>query len=465
MLRDIVTTLLHNLGGRAEVDRYLREYTGPGRYAVVKVGGGLIADDLDELASALVFLHHVGLTPVVVHGGGPQLTAELAERKIDTEFIDGLRVTTPEVLAAAQRVFQRTGAQLADAIDARSVRARPMPSGVFEATPTERSDLGRVGEVSGVLIESVERASERGQIPVLSPIGTTADGTLLNINADTAARALALALNARKVIYLTPTGGILDPQGAVIPAVNCTEDLGPMIASGTVSGGMARKLIEIDELLAELDEHASVAITSPAKVAQELFTHRGSGTLVRRGRPIRVQRGLAGLDRARITELLEQSFGRRLDPGYLDSVDDAWMYLGGDYAAIAIVKPRGPGDYLDKLGLSERAQGIGLGASLWNRIRRDHPSLYWRSRTGNVANKWYLGRADGMRRSSEWLVFWYGTDREADIAALVDDAVGQDHSFGDPLAARQVGITEPKATAPKASIPIAMKETAHAGED
>ena len=74
MLREIVLNLLHNLGGRAEVDRYLREYTGAGRYAVVKVGGGLIADDLEELASALVFMHHVGLTPVVVHGGGPQLT-------------------------------------------------------------------------------------------------------------------------------------------------------------------------------------------------------------------------------------------------------------------------------------------------------------------------------------------------------------------------------------------------------
>ena len=78
MLRDVVINLLHNLGGRAEVDRYLREYTEGGqRVAVIKVGGGLIADDLDELSSALAFLHHVGLRPVVVHGGGPQLTAEL----------------------------------------------------------------------------------------------------------------------------------------------------------------------------------------------------------------------------------------------------------------------------------------------------------------------------------------------------------------------------------------------------
>ena len=461
MLREIVVNLLHNLGGRAEVDRYLREYTGAGRYAVVKVGGGLIADDLDELASALVFLHHVGLTPVVVHGGGPQLTEELAARSIETAFVDGLRVTTTEVLSAAQRVFQRVGAELADAVDSRGVRARPLPSGVFEAERTARAELGHVGEVTGVLTDAIVRASERGQLPILSPVGTTADGKLLNINADTATRALALGLGASKVIYLTPTGGILDPDGRVIPAVNCTEDLPSMLESGMVSGGMARKLVEIDGLLEKLDEHASVSITSPAKVAQELFTHRGSGTLVRRGRPIRVQTGIGGLDRSRITALLEQSFGRVLDPAYLDSVGDAAVYVGGDYAAIAIVKRRGPGFYLDKLGLSERAQGIGLGASLWNRVRKDHPSLYWRSRWTNPANKWYLGRADGMARVNggarsgvgDWAVFWYG---DVDRDACVRDAVSLGHSFGDALVMKADGsgsVAEIKG----------VKEAAHAG--
>ena len=434
MLREIVVNLLHNLGGRAEVDRYLREYTGAGRYAVVKVGGGLIADDLEELASALVFLHHVGLTPVVVHGGGPQLTEELASKSVETEFVDGLRVTTTDVLSAAQRVFQRVGAELADAIDGRGVRARPLPTGVFEAERTDRAELGHVGEVTGVLTDAIVRASEQGQLPIQSPVGTTKDGKLQNITADTATRALAHALGASKVIYLTPTGGILDPDGRVIPAVNCTEDLSSLLETEVVSGGMARKLVEIDELLGKLDEHASVSITSPAKVAQELFTHRGSGTLVRRGRPIKVQTGIDGLDRARIIGLLEQSFGRSLDPAYLGTLDDASVYIGGDYAAIAIIKRRGPGFYLDKLGLSERAQGIGLGASLWNRVNKDHPALYWRSRWTNPANRWYLGRADGMERArddrGDWAVFWYGAmDRDA----CIRDALSLGHSFGDVI--------------------------------
>ncbi|RNC81226.1 MAG: acetylglutamate kinase [Phycisphaera sp.] len=448
MSREILLNLLHNLGGRAEVDRYLREYTGTGRYAVVKVGGGLVANDLEELSSALVFMHQVGLTPVVVHGGGPQLTDELASSGIETQFVDGLRVTTPEVLGAAQRVFQRVGAQLADAIDQRGIRARPLPTGVFEVTQTERSELGHVGDVTGVYLEAITRAEEKGQLPILSPVGTSSDGRLLNINADSATRTLALALGARKVIFLTPTGGILDRNGSIIPALDCTEDLQGKLESGLVSGGMARKLVEIRSLLDGLDEHASVSITSPAKVARELFTHRGSGTLVRQGRPITVQTGLNGLDRSQVAALLEQSFGRHLDPSYLETVGDARVYVGGEYAAIAIVKRRGPGWYLDKLALSERAQGIGLGASLWNRIVRNHQALYWRSRTTNEANKWYLSRADGMQRAGEWLVFWYGMNSRAASEGCVADALSLGHSFGDEIhkivPGEPPGIAEPK---------------------
>ncbi len=444
MLREIVVNLLHNLGGRAEVDRYLREYTGGNRFAVVKVGGGVIADDLDELASALVFLHRVGLNPVVVHGGGPQLNEALDAMGIESGFIDGLRVTTPEVLHAAHRVFQRTGATLAEAIDSRGVRARPVPTGVFHAAPTDRPELGRVGEVVRVETEPIISAAERGYLPVLSPVGTSEAGSLLNVNADTAARALALALDARKVIYLTPTGGILGPDGGVIPAIDTAEDLDRLIAGGVVSGGMARKLVEIDSLLRGLGDHASVSITTPARVARELFTHKGSGTLVRRGTPIRVCTGLDGLDREKITRLLESSFGKALDPGYLDTVGDARIYLGGDDTAIAVIKARDPGHYLDKLAISERAQGLGLGAKLWNRIRHDHPSLYWRSRPDNPANKWYLARADGMHRAPEWLVFWTGVEGRERIEACIADALSLGHSF-----------IEPK--------PIPRKEGTHAG--
>ncbi len=434
MLREIVINLLHNLGGRAEVDRYLREYTEGGRhFAIVKVGGGLIADDLDEVASALVFMHYVGLTPIVVHGGGPQLTEELAAQQIESKFVDGLRVTTGETLKAAQRVFQRAGATLADAIQAKGCHARPLTTGIIEAIPSPNPELGLVGEVDRVFTEPITRAAEQGQIPIISPVGATAAGQLLNINADTVARALAIEFDAHKVIYLTPTGGILDSEGKVIPAVDCAQDLDTLVNDNIVSGGMARKILEIDELLRSLGDHASVSITTPSKLARELFTYKGSGTLVRRGTPIRRMTGIDSLDRDRVHALLERCFGRHLSPTYLDGVSDSAVYLGGNYTAIAIIKERDAGHYLDKLGISERAQGIGLGASLWNHIRRDYPALYWRSRPDNAANAWYLSRSDGMHRTKDWLVFWYGLESRDAIETCIDDALTFSKSFGDPL--------------------------------
>ena len=223
MLRDIVVNLLHNLGGRSEVDRYLSEYAEGKRCTVVKVGGGLIQDDLEELASALALLHHVGLRPVVIHGAGPQLTAEMESAGIEPEWHDGLRVTTPKVLAAATKVFGEVGTELADALEAKGVRTRRLTNGVFHATPTETPGLGLVGEITGLDGEAIATAIERDRMPIIAPIGTTEDGQLLNVNADTAARAMATWRRSQKVIFLTPTGGILNPHGKVIPAVNCEQ--------------------------------------------------------------------------------------------------------------------------------------------------------------------------------------------------------------------------------------------------
>ncbi|MFK7884127.1 MAG: acetylglutamate kinase [Phycisphaerales bacterium] len=428
MLREIVLNLLHNLGGRAEVARYLREHA-QGSFVLVKVGGGIIEDDLEELASALVFIHHVGMHPVVVHGAGPQLTRELESAGIDSDWIDGLRVTDDATLAAAHRVFQRTGATLADAIERRGVSARPLPSGIFQAVRSERTDLGLVGRIDQVDTSPVCQARGAGQIPVLSPMASTSGGQLLNVNADEAARAMAAELDAKKVIYLTPTGGILDERGHVIPAVDSAQDLDRMTLDGVITGGMAKKLREIDSLLRTLDDTATVSITRPEKVAKELFTHLGSGTLVRRGSPIQKHAGINELDRQRVIDLLERSFGRALDPAFLDTVDNTDVYLGGDYNALAIVREREHGSYLDKIAISERAQGVGLGGSMWSRIRDDHPKLYWRSRWKNDANNWYLPKSDGMRRTPNWIVFWSGFEQDEEIRAITTDALSFPHAF------------------------------------
>lgn len=431
MFREIVVNLLHNLGRRSEVDRYLAEYQTGDSCTVVKVGGGLIESDLEELSSALALLHHVGLRPVVIHGSGPQLTAAMKAEGTEPTWHDGLRVTTPQVLSIAMRVFQRVGTELADAIETKGVRTRRMTSGVFRARRSASPELGLVGEIESVDREAVEQAIERNRLPILAPVATTHDGQLLNVNADTAARAMALSRQSRKVLFLTPTGGILDQRGEVIPAVNCELDLDELLASGRVSGGMARKLIEIRELLEELDVNASVSITSPAKVARELFTYQGSGTLVRRGTPIRDFLGVEEIDRERLTGLLERSFGKPLDPAFSNSLGEARIHLGGDYIAVAIVREGGAAAYLDKLAIGAEAQGIGLGASMWNRLRERYTRLYWRSRPDNPVSQWYLSRADGMHRTEDWLVFWYGIDDRVAIDACIEAALAQPVTFRD----------------------------------
>ncbi|MEM9373331.1 MAG: hypothetical protein AAGA55_06785, partial [Planctomycetota bacterium] len=157
MNREIIVNLLYNLGGKSEVARYLREYTKPGasRTAVVKIGGALISDDLDDLSSSVAFLKHIGMSPVVVHGAGPQLSEALQESGVESAWVDGLRVTTPEVLGVAHRLFVREGSRLAGAIDAHGVRARAIPTGVFEAVADEPDRLGLVGRVVGVNLDPV----------------------------------------------------------------------------------------------------------------------------------------------------------------------------------------------------------------------------------------------------------------------------------------------------------------------
>ena len=365
----------------------------------------------------------------MIHGAGPQLTAAMKHEGIQPEWYKGLRITTPEVLSVATGVFQQVGIELSDAVEAKGAMTRRLASGVFQANPAERKELGLVGEVSGIINQAIEDAIDRDRMPILAPLATTSAGQLLNINADTAARAMAHWAKSRKVLFLTPSGGILNSEGNIISAINCETDLDRLLHDGTVTDGMARKLVEIRELLDDLNVSASVSITSPDKVARELFTHQGSGTLVRRGTLIIDHIGAANLDVAKLTDLLERSFEKSLADDFFETLDDAHVHLGGNYIAVAIVRKENGFSYLDKLALGPEAQGIGLGVALWSRLRDCHSKMYWRSRPTNPANKFYLSRSDGMHRTDDWLVFWYGMSGRTEIEQCVEAALNRQPTF------------------------------------
>src|ERR1700679_4234217 len=147
--KDVIVRLLRNLGSRKEVEQYLKQYStvDAQKFAIIKVGGNILARDLDGLDSSLTFLQNVGLYPVVLHGAGPQIDAALAEAGVPSQRLEGMRVTTPRVLEIARKVALRENLRLVEALEDLGTRARPVTSGVFEAELVDVERYGLVGRV------------------------------------------------------------------------------------------------------------------------------------------------------------------------------------------------------------------------------------------------------------------------------------------------------------------------------
>ena len=431
--QDIIVKLLTNIGSRKEVEQYLRHYAGVDaqKLAVVKVSGSILEGSLDSLASSLSFLQRVGLHPILVHGAGPQLTRAVLEAGLKTERIDGLRVTTPEVLEIARRVFQRENLALADALEGYGTRARPISSGVFQARRAADTRLGLVGEVIGVNQAAITSSIAMGHLPILAPLGETPEGQILNINADVATRELALAVQSHKIIFLTDTGGLLDKDGQIISAVSLDEDFDDLMQKSWIHSGMRLKLEQISALLRKLPRSSSVSITSPDHLAKELFTHRGAGTLVRVGERIDRYEDFEAIDAPRLRDLLELCFGRELDARYFTTKKPYAIYLADSYRATAIFTREDPMPYLDKFAVTTEAQGEGIGGSVWKRVRRDIPKFFWRSRASNPVNDWYADKADGSYKTDAWSVYWCGTRSFPEIQACIERALAMPATLRD----------------------------------
>jgi acetylglutamate kinase len=432
--RSTIVRLLNNIGGRKEVEQYLKRFSSVDstRFAVIKVGGAILRDDLDSLASSLDFLYRVGLYPIVIHGGGVQLNEALELEGIDSERIDGMRVTSPEVLDVARRVFRGENLRLVEALESLGTRARPVTSGVFRAEFMDRDTYGMVGEVTDIDLELLRSSVRSGSLPIVSCLGETAGGQIVNINADVAAHKLALRIEPFKIIFLTGTGGLLDQYGRIIESVNLAEDYDHLMGQDWVHSGMRLKLQQIKSMLDELPADSSVSITTPDHLAKELFTHRGSGTLVRRGESILRFDEAADVDRGRIATLLESCFGRALTPGYWDEKEFFRFYVSSEYRATAVLTLEDQMPYLDKFGVTEKAQGEGLGGSTWLRMKEENPKLFWRSRVNNPINTWYFQEAQGSYQQDEWVVFWYGMESFEEMKQCVDMALSMPATLEEP---------------------------------
>ncbi len=435
-IKSAMIELLSQFGRTSEALSYLKKFsnTEPHRFAIIKIGGGVLANHLDDIVKALAFMQNMGLVPILVHGAGPQLDSVLTEHGAGTRRVDGMRVTDDAVIKHLRKVMYDESHKLIDALEAHNVKARAFHHGVFECSYLDQEKYGYVGTPDAIHMDGIVRAAKAGSIPVITPLGETESGQMMNINADTATQALAKEIQPQKLVFLTPSAGIWNERGDIIPAVNLATDYEGLIAQPWVEGGMRVKLQEIYALLENLPSNSSVSITSADKLTRELFTHQGAGTLVRKGETLYVQESISQEDKKPIIALLEKCFNRKLKADYFDDLQLKEVIWSKSKRAVAIITEGiGGVSYLDKFAVTPAAQGEGLGAALWGEIIKRHPALFWRSRINNPINNWYVKKADHMSRQQNWLVLSYGIDDKDLLDQFKQEALKHPDSWQDDM--------------------------------
>ena len=276
---------------------YMRQYAG--QTIVIKYGGHAMGDAALSHAFArdVVLLKQVGINPVIVHGGGPQIGAMLERLKIQSEFVDGLRVTDAATVEIVEMVLSgRINKEIVAAImgeGGRAVGLSGKDAGLIQATKLLRTkrdedsniervlDLGFVGQPSKVDPRVLNVFSESEVIPVIAPIGLGENGETFNINADTAAGAIAIATGASRLLLLTDVEGVLDKSKVLIKEMNVAEAREKM-ADGTLSGGMIPK---VETCIEAIEGGVGAAVIVDGRTLHatllEIFTAHGSGTMIR----------------------------------------------------------------------------------------------------------------------------------------------------------------------------------------
>ncbi|MCK5344360.1 MAG: hypothetical protein KAR20_13190, partial [Candidatus Heimdallarchaeota archaeon] len=273
--------------------------------------------------------------------------------------------------------------------------------------------------------DPIEAAVSSGAIPILSSLAETETGQILNVNADIATNQLAIAVKPYKIIFLTDTGGLLGEDNKIISSVNLATEYDDLMQQEWLHGGMKLKVKQISEILDQLPATASVSITSPMHLSKELFTHKGSGTLIRKGESILTHPIGENIDQDKLTKLFESSFKKVLDGDYFDKTKIQTAYITQCYRAAAIITLENGIPYLDKFVVAEEAKGEGLGKTLWQKISEENESLFWRCKPNNTINGFYFGNSDGCFKMPEWNLFWYGINDFQKIQSCVDYALNK----------------------------------------
>jgi acetylglutamate kinase len=276
---DVVKTLLEALP-------YIKKFAN--KKIVIKYGGSAQTSDIlkEQFAQDIVLLHLVGMKPIIVHGGGKSITDLLADLGVDTKFVDGQRVTTKEVMRIAEMVLSgqinKEIVSLLDNHGSKAIGISGKDGGFLKGIPKDFDNFGYTGLIEHVNPEIVNNIIDDGAIPVIAPIAgsSTMGHPGFNINADLAASKIAVALQARKVLFLTDTPGVLDKEMNLIPTLSI-EKTEALKADGTIQGGMVPK---VDACIEALRGGVKKAHIIDGRVEHslllEILTSSGVGTCI-----------------------------------------------------------------------------------------------------------------------------------------------------------------------------------------
>lgn len=428
--REIVAQTVSSIGSKREGQQYLKLFTSVSsqKFAVIKVGGAILTEYLDELCRSLLFLYELGLYPVIVHGAGPQLNRLLEEAGVEPQFEEGIRVTDAKTLGIARKLFLEENLKLIDRLDELGIATRSI-SGAFMADYLDKDKWQYVGKITKVNKEAIENSIEAGYIPILTSMAESEDGRLLNVNADVAAAELARALEPLKVVYLSEKGGLFDGEGEKISHINLDAEFDQLMSQPWCRYGTRLKIKEIKELLDTLPRSSSVAIIHPSDLQKELFTDSGAGTLIRRGDKVQTVTSINEVeDLAKFKETLvrdrEGLDAEATVDRFVDSLNEKPFsaYYDDGMQCLAIVHPAGKERSvatLATLNITKSGWLSNVAENVFAAIKKDHPSLVWTVSEEDENLTWFFDKADGSFNKNGSVLFYYGCDLRSDALVPV----------------------------------------------
>jgi len=267
-----------------EVEKYVKKYSK--EKIVIKCGGRVLLDPalLNSLIEDIVILKKLGLTPILVHGGGLGIKKELDKLNIKSKFVMGLRVTDEKMIKIVENVMDEFNKEIIDALEKKSCKAKPITikKNNIIYVDQENKELGYVGKPKRIDVKSLKEIIKKDFIPVITPMGLDDKGMPHNINADNAAGALARSIKSRRLILLTDVEGVMDNNDKLISEVSTTEAK-ELINNQTIHGGMIPKVKTcIDAINNGVRAVVIIDGRKPHSILFELFSDKGAGTLIRK---------------------------------------------------------------------------------------------------------------------------------------------------------------------------------------